>query len=64
MSFRENFLKTGWGFPGGLVVESPPANAGDTGLTPGAGRSHVLWNNYGRATQLLCQGSRASSLNF
>ena len=27
------------GFPGGSVVKNPPANAGDTGLTPGLGRS-------------------------
>ena len=27
------------GFPGGSVVENPPANAGDTGSTPGLGRS-------------------------
>ena len=27
------------GFPGGLVVKNPPANAGDAGLTPGLGRS-------------------------
>ena len=26
-------------FPGGLVVKNPPANAGDTGLIPGLGRS-------------------------
>ena len=64
MSFRENFLKTGWGFPGGLVVESAPANAGDVGLTPGSGRSHMLWNNCSHAPQLLSQGSRASSLNY
>ena len=29
------------GFPGGAVVESPPANAGDTGSCPGPGRSHM-----------------------
>ena len=29
------------GFPGGTVVESPPADAGDTGLCPGPGRSHM-----------------------
>ena len=28
-----------WGFPGGAVVENPPANAGDTGSSPGLGRS-------------------------
>ena len=30
------------GFPGGPVVESLPAKAGDTGSVPGPGRSHVL----------------------
>ena len=29
------------GFPGGPVVKNPPANAGDTGSTPGLGRSHI-----------------------
>ena len=29
------------GFPGGAVVESRPANAGDTGSSPGLGRSHM-----------------------
>ena len=33
------------GFPGGAVVESPPANAGDTGWMPGPGRSHMLRSN-------------------
>ena len=32
-------------FPGGTVVKNPPANAGDTGLSPGLGRSHMLWSN-------------------
>ena len=27
-----------WGFPGGVVVKNPPANAGDTGSIPGSGR--------------------------
>ena len=30
------------GFPGGTVVRNPPANAGDTGSSPGPGRSHML----------------------
>ena len=30
-------------FPGGSVVKNPPANAGDTGLIPGPGRSYMLW---------------------
>ena len=29
------------GFPGGAVVENLPADAGDTGLSPGLGRSHM-----------------------
>ena len=29
-------------FSGGPVVKNPPANAGDTGSIPGAGRSHML----------------------
>ena len=28
-------------FPGGSVVKNPPANAGDTGLSPGLGISHM-----------------------
>ena len=34
-------VKGPWGFPGGAVVESLPANAGDTGSCPGPGRSHM-----------------------
>ena len=33
------------GFPGGAVVENLPANAGDTGSSPGLGRSHMLQSN-------------------
>ena len=32
-------------FPGGAVVENPPANAGDMGSSPGPGRSHMLRSN-------------------
>ena len=35
----------GKGFPGGAVVENLPANAGDTGSSPGLGRSHMPWSN-------------------
>ena len=31
--------------PGGAVVKNLPANAGDTSLIPGPGRSHMLWSN-------------------
>ena len=33
------------GFPGGAVVENLPANAGDTGSSPGRGRSHMPRSN-------------------
>ena len=33
------------GFPGGAVVENLPANAGDTGSSPGLGRSHMPQSN-------------------
>ena len=32
-------------FPGGTVVTNPPANAGDTGSSPGPGRSHMPQSN-------------------
>ena len=34
-----------WGFPGGTVVESLPADAGDTGSSPGLGGSHMPRSN-------------------
>ena len=34
--------KQAWDFPGGAVVKNLPANAGDTGSSPGLGRSHML----------------------
>ena len=34
-----------WDFPGGTVVKNLPANAGDMGLIPGPGRSHMPWSN-------------------
>ena len=41
------------GFPGGAVVENLPANAGDTGSSPGLGRSHMPWSGWAREPQLL-----------
>ena len=35
----------GEGFPGGAVVENLPANAGDTGSSPGLGGSHMPRSN-------------------
>ena len=41
------------GFPGGAVVGSLPANAGDTGSSPGLGGSHMPRSNQAREPQLL-----------
>ena len=45
------------GFPGGAVVKNLPANAGDTGSSPGPGRSHMPRKAH--APQLLSLRSRA-----
>ena len=47
------------GFPGGAVVNNPPANAGDEGSSPGPGSSHMPRSNEARAPQLLSLCSRA-----
>ena len=41
------------GFPGGAVVENLPADGGDTGSSPGLGRSHMPRSNWAREPQLL-----------
>ena len=41
------------GFPGGAVVESLPASAGDTGSSPGLGGSHMSRSGWARKPQLL-----------
>ena len=41
------------GFPGDSVLKNPPANAGDTGLIPDPGRSHMPQSNKGQVTRLL-----------
>ena len=41
------------GFPGGAVVESLPANAGDTGSSPGLGRYHMPRSSWAHEPQLL-----------
>ena len=33
------------GFPDGAVVKNPPASGGDTGSSPGLGRSHMPRSN-------------------
>ena len=52
------------GFPGGAVVENLPANAGDTGSSPGLGRSHMPWSNWAREPQLLslCSATREAAI--
>ena len=55
---KRRHTKEDQGFPGGAVVKNPPANAGDTGLSPGLGRSHMPWGNQARAPQLLSLRSR------
>ena len=46
-AFLKEILKVhfSWDFPGSAVVKNPPANAGDTGLSPGLGRSHMPQSN-------------------
>ena len=41
------------GCPGGAVVGSPPASAGDTGSIPGLGGSHMPRSSWAREPQLL-----------
>ena len=45
--------KESWGFPGGAVVGSLPASAGDTGSGPGPGGSHMPRSGWAREPQLL-----------
>ena len=47
------------GFPGDSVVMNPPANAGDTSLIPGSGRSTGGGN--GNSLQYSCQGNPMNS---
>ena len=41
------------GFPGGSVIGNLPANAGDTGSSPGLGRCHMPRSNWAHEPQLL-----------
>ena len=43
--FFEKIKLISQGFPGGAVAENLPANAGDTGSSPGLGRSHMPRSN-------------------
>ena len=42
-----------WGFPGGAVVESLPANAGHMGSSPGLGGSRMPRSTWAREPRLL-----------
>ena len=42
---RIHNMKTHSDFADGAVVKNPPANAGDTGSSPGPGRSHMQRSN-------------------
>ena len=44
-AMEETQKKKNLGFPGGAVVENLPGNAGDAGLSPGLGRSHMPRSN-------------------
>ena len=48
------------GFPGGSVVRTPPANAGDTGLIPDPARSPHAAEQQSHAPQLLSLCPRAT----
>ena len=52
VNYTSKTKQTG-GFPGGAVVENLPANAGDTGSSPGLGGSHMSWSNWAHEPQLL-----------
>ena len=58
-TLRRNQKEMLGGFPGGAVVKNPPDNAGDTGSSPGPGRSHMPRSNEAHAPQLLSLRSRA-----
>ena len=45
LRYMEYLRQADWDFPGGPVIKYPPANAGDMGLIPGLGRSHVPQGN-------------------
>ena len=59
-----NFLRNLLGFLGSSVVKNPPAKAGDRGLTPGLGRSHMPWSNQTQELQPLSLCSRVCKLQI
>ena len=55
VNFPFVILYYGYALPGGPVVKNSPANAGDTGLIPGSGRSPGGGN--GNPLQYSCLGN-------
>ena len=61
-NLEKAFLVAQWlrihlpGFPGGAVVGSLPASAGDAGSSPGLGGSRVPRSSWARGPQLLSLG--------
>ena len=49
----KKIIKNFKAFPGGAVVENLPVNSGDTGSSPGLGRSHMPRSNWAREPRLL-----------
>ena len=45
MHFSKLLKTSNVDFPGGAVVKNPPANAEDTGSSPGPGWSHMPQSN-------------------
>ena len=58
MTYSHHYNITQRDFHGGAVVKNLPANAGDTGSSPGPGRSHMPRSNSARAPQLLSLRSK------
>ena len=53
MEYYLSVKRNKMGFPGGAVVESLPANAGDAGSSPGLGGSHMPRSGWACEPQLL-----------
>ena len=53
--YENSHVITTSGFPGGLAVKDPPANAGGAGLIPGSRRS--LGEGNGHLLQYSCLGN-------
>ena len=43
--YKYHMVSLIWDFPGGSAIKNLPANAGDSGLIPGSGRSPAVGND-------------------